>query len=198
MSASSRAVNVICEQKEIIKKLSEDKTNLIGQISYWSRQSGRSGNRIGQLKNYNEKLLAEISELHEKLKDVNTPNTMEVAKKNQELKAENEKLKSIVENELSQMHEKLKGLKHVTGSLDMMTRKNKELKEENAKIKAILKIRDQKVFQLDCNEDRDDYADIEEKLREKDELINFYKEICDAKVQEIEELKFIHMNRNYK
>ncbi len=84
-----------------------------------------------------------------------------------------------------------KDTKYVMELLDKTTQQNKELKEENKEL--VTRLNEREIAKPQHGQSSMSAAiknaELRKMIREKDELIVFYKEICDAKVCEVKELQ---------
>lgn len=131
----------------------------------------------------------------QKLRDQNSK--LEMA--NKKLTAENAELKIKLDKNAVQLQGNSKDIKYVMQLLEKSNLENKKLKEElsakreryhdqeNGLKMRVMEVRDKNTMT------EDKQTDWKEEIRNKDEAISFYKEICDAKVSEVAELQ--HINR---
>lgn len=151
-------------ESSIIKALTDENAELSEIICSWSRNCGQLSDQISKLKVQNKKLTADNAELQSKLD------------------------KNIV-----QTQGQSKDIKYLVESLEKTTQQNKDLRAESAMLTMTLSGWKLAKPVHDKNTMTEDQGTaLGEKIREKDELIMFYKETLDAKVTEVNELQQIN------
>lgn len=150
---------------EIVKSLTEENAELSESIRSWSENCGQLTNQIAKLKLSNKQLNAEVTQL-----------------------------KSDLGKYAAKFDGHSKDMKYVMGLLEKMTRQNKDLKAENKKLsEKTIGRKDEKHRNIDRIKLIEfENAELKNLIREKDETILFYKEVCNAKVSEVKQLERIN------